>query len=286
MRNIPHGKGMFIWQVDDKTRIAAPAAAALGAKEAGIRHVEIKAQQGCSNFNAKRIGEYVQAFEDQGIEVWLWGYLVGADWKGVTQAKMEALKTVELCMELSPAGWIIDAEAEYKRKGMADNAMIYMTHLRTAMPAMSVGLCSYRFPTVHPELPWRAFLGGSIGVDFHMPQVYWAEAHNPAQQLVRSCNELKLLRDIPIIPVGAAYTEHGWTPTVQEQTEFFEQAKRLNLPAVSWWEWYFATIRRPEFWPHLAAMEWSHVEPPPPPPTTEQLVARLVEQARLRGWEV
>lgn len=280
MRPIPHGKGMFIWQLT-KEWIAVPAAAALMAKEAGITHVEIKAQQDVRPYSPQRIGEYVQAFEDQGIEVWLWGYLTGND------PKREADLTVELCMGLSPAGWIIDAEAEYKRKGMADRAMTYMTRVRTRMPALSIGLCSYRFPSVHPELPWRAFLGGSVGCDFHMPQVYWEKATNPGGQLVRSCNELKALRDLPIIPVGAAYTEHGWTPTIQEQTEFFEQAKRLNLPAVSWWEWYFATVRRPHFWPHLAAMEWSHhIEPPPPPPTTEQLVARLVEQARLHGWEV
>jgi len=275
---------MFIWILKD--RLLPARMAAEEAARAGIRWVQIKAQQGIGNYNAALIGEYVNAFEDQGIDVWLWGYLVGLDWLGRSQALMEAQKTVELCQALSPAGWIIDAEAEYKRKNTAGCANTYLTHLRTAMPDLSIGLCSYRFPSVHPEFPWRPFLGGTTGCDFHMPQVYWAEAHNPAAQLVRSCGELKALKDIPIVPVGAAYTEGGWEPTVPEMDAFHAQVLKLGLPAESWWEWYFATVRRPQFWATIKSHPWPTVSPPLPPPTIEQLVARLVEQARLHGWEV
>jgi hypothetical protein len=178
---------------------------------------------------------------------------------------MEANRTLDVCADLMPAGWIADPEAEYKRPGASEWANTYLAAVRSQAPDLSVGLCTYRYPSLHPEFPWRAWLGGSNGADFHMPQVYWMGAHNPAQQLMRSVNELKAQRDIPIVPVGAAYTEGGFEPTVSEMDAFHEQVIRLGLLGECWWEWYFATVRRPQFWQAIARHAWPvSVETPKP----------------------
>lgn len=290
MRAIPRGKGMFVHYLTQE-RLVSPAAAAKAAKAAGLDYVVLKAQDGIGTFNKGLVGPYAQAFEDEGIEVWLWAWLYGADGLGRTQAKMEADKTAEVCQAIQPAGFVANPEDPYKRKGSAEWADTYLTALRTGMPDLSIGLCSFRFPSLHPEFPFRAWLGSTTGCDFHMPQVYWMKANNPAAQVVRSYNELKALRKLPFVIVGAAFTEHGWEPTTAEMRAFHEQVVRLraegDVMGECWWEWHFAAVRRPQFWKEIASHTWVPDGPPvPPPPTTEQLVARLVEQARLRGWEV
>ena len=83
-----------------------------------------------------------------------------------------------------------------------------------------------------------------------MPQVYWSGAHNAGQQLQRSVYQFEhdLGWGMPTFPVGAAYPENGWTPTVQEITEFRNTVNTMGLPGYSWWEMYYATVTHPEFW--------------------------------------
>ena len=290
MRAVPHGRGMFIHYLT-QNRLPPPAQAAKMAKDAGFSWVAPKAQDGIGEFNVGLLDQYCEAFEGEGLEVWLWAWLYGADQLGRTQAKMEANRTADVCTRISPTGFIANPEVWFKRKGAAEWSNTYLTSVRTQVPDLSVGLCSYRFPSLHPEFPFRAWLGGSTGVDFHAPEVYWEKSHNPAQQVVRSYNELKALAELPFVIVGSAYTAGGWEPTVPELHAFHDQVLRLiaagDVVAECWWEWHFAAVRRPQFWQAIATHTWPEIVPPAPPsPTTEQLVARLIVQARLRGWEV
>ena len=78
-----------------------------------------------------------------------------------------------------------------------------MDALRSSLPELPMALSSYRFPGYHPQLPWREFLEH---YDYNMPQVYWMKAHNPADQLERSVNELTAKKpSLPVIPTGAAF---------------------------------------------------------------------------------
>ena len=78
-----------------------------------------------------------------------------------------------------------------------------MTRLRASLPTFPFALSSYRYPTLHPALPWEAFLEKC---DYNMPQVYWMEAHNPSDQLVRCLRDLVILRNekvgcfMPLVP--------------------------------------------------------------------------------------
>lgn len=265
----PEGKGCFVW---DLTRCAggSPIALASKAQEAGFSWLAFKVQNGADAFQAELVPAAIAACVSAGIEAWGWGYLYGRRYmQNIAQA--EARRTVERCKALPLAGFIMDAESEYKTDGGADRARTYCTAVRSAMPNLTLGLCSYRFPTLHPQLPWSTFLSVSA---FHMPQVYWEQAHNPGFQLNRSVKELSALRKLPIIPVGSAYANGGWAPTVGDLNEFNATAKLRQLPGVSWWSFQHAE-KRPDWWAAISAHQWDADTIPPQPLTDAQKLERL-----------
>jgi hypothetical protein len=208
------------------------------------------------------VGPLTNAFRGAGIKVYGWQYVYG------TSAVKEANRAIERVNKFNLDGFVVDAEAEFKAAGKADVAKSYMSILRANLK-VPVGLTSYRFPTLHMEFPWKAFLERS---DFNMPQVYWQASHNAGDQLERTIREhraleVKLsLKPLPIYPIGAAYHENGWQPTPAEMHEFFDRAIKLNLPAVSWWEWGAAL--RYSLENEFVTMQWPGVVTPPPQPKT------------------
>ena len=66
---------------------------------------------------------------------------------------------------------MIDVEREYKDAGKSKAAATFMNRLRAALPHIPVALCSYRFPSYHPQIPWKVFLERC---DLNMPQVLLA----------------------------------------------------------------------------------------------------------------
>jgi hypothetical protein len=164
---------------------------------------------------------------------------------------LEAAKAIERIIETGVTGFVIDAERECKNR--PDACRQYCTTLRSEMADLPIGLASYRYPSLHPELPWTVFRGF---VDFDMPQVYWQLAHNPGDQLRRSFAEFsKMTPALPYVPTGAAYTEYGWAVTVADVVQFMDTCAALGLRSFNWWEWYFAAIELPELWPAIFGYE-------------------------------
>lgn len=252
---VPLGKGVFIWQLSASSG-GDPVAMASRAHEAGMEWVAIKVQNGKYLWNADLMGAATQAFKGAGVEVWGWGYVGGKTsvplGHTVGSAAEEAAATVKAVKDYGIDGFIIDAEKEYKREGASGWARTYMQGVRAVLPKYPIGLCSYRFPSLHPQIPWSVFLASC---DFHMPQVYWEQAHNPAAQLVRSVKELKALKNLPVIPVGAAYPAGSWAPTVADLDAFDRTAHAQGLPGVGWWSWQ-AMDKRPDWWAAVAAHQW------------------------------
>jgi len=269
---IPKGKGMFVWQLK-ACASDNPNALAFSAKVAGFSWVAIKIQNGISEFQLERLPEAIDELRSNGIKVFGWGYLYGADWIGRSQALREAELTAQLCLKHKLDGFFIDVEKEYKRKNASLWATTYMEYLwRHLDKDISIGLCSYRYPSYHPELPWHNFLDLC---DFHAPQVYWAMATNPGDQLKRSVRELTTLENLPVVPLGSAYKEGGWAgPTVAQMDEFDATAKELELPGLSWWSWQHAEAN-PVWWDTIAAHEWIEEEPEPPTDVVLPPVARV-----------
>jgi hypothetical protein len=230
-----NGNGYFIWLLN---RIGDLNVAAEKAANAGVSWVALKIADSISPFNVFKdkgdmLGLAVEAFRRRNVKVWGWHYVYGFD--PVGEAKMAESRMKNFALD----GYIIDAEAEYKNK--PTQAGIYMKELRHRL-TVPLAICAYRFPHLHPEFPWKQFLTA----DINMPQVYWMQAQNAGAQLVNSYNEYAKLAKIPFVPVGAAFSEWGWTPTVKSINDFRYAAASLGLSGYSWWEWYDATTRNPD----------------------------------------
>jgi hypothetical protein len=251
------GKGWFIWQVSRCER-GKPAAIAERAVSSGATHVLIKIAERTHAYGLDRSGRdtvapVVTALRGRGLQVWGWHYVYGE------QPLAEAEIAVERCVRLGLDGYVVDAEAEYRQPGKSAAAQRFMATLRAGLPLETpIALSSYRYPRLHRMLPWRAFLEHC---DLAMPQVYWEQAHNPAQQLdrcVREYSDPDLVGHVrPIVPTGAAYAAGGWRPAPEDLASFMREAQRLRLPAANFYSWdYAGTPGQADLWEAVAEYEW------------------------------
>ncbi len=266
------GKGMMIWQIS-RCEGGDPVKIALAAKEAGLTHVLIKVAEATGPYNIDKttgvdlVPPVVSALRAKGIGVWGWHYVYGYNPTGEAQIAIKRTK------EFNLDGYVIDAEAEYKLPGREVAAATYMNTLRAGLPNTPIALCSYRFPTYHPELPWTTFLNKC---DYNMPQVYWQGAHNPGEQLERTVREFKNITPYrPIMPTGPIYKAGDWEPTPADVIEFMDKAQELNLSSVNYFEWYYGrTIMKP-VWSAVANYKWGTTTPTEPQDITTQYLNAL-----------
>lgn len=231
---IPADKNVMIWQLKNCCQ-GNMYLLAYKLKEMGVKAAWIKVADGELDFNANLLKAAVENLRNFGIAVWGWQYLYGANrYTNQSIAAKEAEAAIRNINKYSLDGFVLDPEQHYKRAGASTWAATYMTKLRSVLPDITIGLCSYRYPSLHPELPWSQFLANC---DFHAPQVYWKLATDSGKQLQRSADELRNLRNLPVVPVGAAYSEGGWAPTVGQIDEFNQTAHLMRLTGVSWWAW-------------------------------------------------
>jgi hypothetical protein len=252
------GKGFFIWTIVNCEGGSASAIASTAA-DAGLSHVLIKIADGTGNYNldsktgADLVPPVSQALRNRGIQVWGWHYIYGYDPVG------EADKAVQRVQQLGVDAYVIDAEAEFKETGKDVAARQFMSRLRAGLPNFPVILCSYRFPSYHPQFPWKDFLDKC---DYNMPQVYWSQAHNPGEQLIRSVREFQgLTPSRPLLATGSAYKEGTWSPTSAEVIEFMQTAQSSGVSAVNFWEWAHCRKDLPDVWTAIKNYSWSSGNP-------------------------
>lgn len=253
------GKGMMIWQIARVENGNAEQIATV-AKNAGYSYVLIKVAEATGPYNVDKstgvdlVPDVVSALRAKGIGVWGWHYVYGYNPAG------EAAIAVKRTKEFNLDGYVIDAEAEYKLDGRQAAAETYMNALRSGLPNTPIALCSYRFPTYHPELPWSTFLNKC---DYNMPQVYWQGAHNPGAQLERTLNEFKNISPYrPIMPTGPMYKAGDWEPTPADVIEFMDKAQELGMSSVNYFEWYYGrTIMKP-VWNAISNYDWGGAPDP------------------------
>lgn len=252
------GKGFFIWQIPN-CEGGNPTAIATVAQQAGLTHVLIKVADRTNSYNVTSSGvdlvvPVVQALRARGIQSWGWHYIYGDDPIG------EADRAIQRIQQTGVSGYALDVEGEYKDPGKNVAATQFMTRLRGAYPNLEISLCSYRFPSYHPQIPWEEFL---LHCNYNMPQVYWQNAHNPADQLTRSVAEFQQLEPFrPVIPVGSAYQTGGWAASPEEVVIFLQTARSLNLSAANFWEWANCRNNLPEVWNAIASFNWGGAPPP------------------------
>jgi hypothetical protein len=243
-----NGNGFFIWNIPnceggDVAKIVKAAV------DAGLKWVAVKIADGESKSNrpyargifTDLIKPLVVALHAVSIQCWGWHYVYGYSWQ------REAATATDQIRDLGLDGYIIDAEQEYKLAGRAAVATAFMGQMRAAYPALPMALCSYRFPSLHPELPWDAFLSKC---DLNMPQVYWEDAHNACDELTQCVvefNARKIRR--PIIPIGPTYKRGKWAPTLADIKEFESAAAILKLPGLGYFSWDECRRDLPGLWP-------------------------------------
>jgi len=262
------GKGFFIWQIPNCENGDPDAIAAL-AQDAHFTHVLVKIADTKYSYNiysgVDMVPPLVQALRARNIQVWGWHYVKGDD------PLAEADKAIERVRQFSLDGYAIDAESEYKEPGKAAAATKFMNRLRAGLPNTTIALSSFRYPSYHPQLPWREFLEKC---DLNMPQVYWLFAHNPGDQLVRCVREFQAMTPYrPIVPVGAAYREFGWEPAPAEVLDFLQTCQSLNMTAANFYSWDSSRKYLPDVWNTIRDYPWTGA--PIPSDVTAQYIAAL-----------
>lgn len=254
------GKGFFIWKIQN-CEGGNPVAIADAAHQAGFTHVLIKIADGAWPVNIDRMTNtdllppVVDALRAKGIQVWGWHYVYGND------PLAEANIAIRRIQQFGLDGYVIDAEIEYKQPGKDAAARRFMKKLRENLPHLPMALSSYRFPSYHPQLPWKVFLES---VDYNMPQVYWEKAHNSEAQLRRSVREFQGLTPFrPVIPTGPTYKTGGWAPTEQDILDFLRTSQSLGLSAVNFFSWDECRKQTPALWNVISRFSWAPQTPPP-----------------------
>lgn len=245
------GKGFYIWKIHN-CEGGNPTAILKRASAARLTHVLIKIADGPRAYNVDLAAPLVEALKGGGLKAWGWQFVYGDEPFGEAAIAVHRLRTLGL------DGFVVNAETAYKGKYAAANA--YMESLRARID-VPVGLSSFRFPAYHPTFPWTEFLSAC---DLNMPQVYWVQATNPAQQLDRSIAQFQDVYPVrPIVPTGAAYEEFGWRPTLAQVAEFVHHARQIGLAAANFWSWdYGGSAAGRDLWDVIAGYEWPVSAPP------------------------
>ncbi len=246
------GKGFFIWKVRGCEN-GDPATIATLAQEGNYSHVLVKIADGTYSYNIETGGRdlvipVVQALHARGIQVYGWHYVYGDDPIG------EANKAIQRIQQTRVDGYVLDVEKEYKEPGKKAAAVTFMNRLRSAFPNLPMGLSSYRFPSYHPQVPWKEFLEYC---NFNSPQVYWQGAHNPADQVRRTVSEFQAITPYrPLIPTGSAYKTLSWAATPEDVVHFLQACQSLNLSAANFWECAHCRKYLPEVWQAIQGYSW------------------------------
>ena len=237
------GKGMYIWKIKECEGGVISDIVTM-CQNANFSHVIIKIADGTSGYNfTEDDGDMAKALVDAlkavDIEPWGFQYIYGV------YPIQEALTANRRIEETGVVGFVINAEGEIKN--IANNGAIVAVYCDSLNDHLPWVLSSYRYPEEHPKFPWQTFVDWlNKDGDFMMPQVYWMDAHNPAEQLRECLRQYVKITDLPILPTGSAFCEHGWCPTNEEIEEFATESEVQGLPGINFWEW--AATRKGGFW--------------------------------------
>ncbi|MCK4825469.1 hypothetical protein KA005_57505 [bacterium] len=199
--------------------------------------------------------------------------LYGWQWNLLEQPEKEAIWARKAVDEFRLNGFMSNPEGPAKKN--PDAMRFYAKELKERFPNEAVGYTAYRYPSYHPEFPWDCL----EFFDYHAPQVYWVLRHDPAEQLAASHKELIALKDMPVIPVGSAYTEPSygnWKPTAADLKEFDAKCKSMGLMGCQWFTWRGA--KPLDLLPVLKELNWEVDLPEPPAVDCNKLIEELKEE--------
>ena len=91
--------------------------------------------------------------------------LYGWQWNLLEQPEKEAIWVRKAVDEFKLNGFMANPEGSAKKNPA--EMKFYAKELKERFPNEAVGLCTYRYPSLHPEFPWDCL----EHFDYHAPQV-------------------------------------------------------------------------------------------------------------------
>lgn len=269
MKNLVKGKGIYVWQI---WRCGPVEQIIENVKRAGMTHIIPKIADGNYEYakNSTYLNELLYLAHKNGIKVVPYQFVYGV------YAESEGIRAVKELNKYPYDGFVINAESAYRDlPDPARAAVKYSEIVRNAFPNLPIYLSTFRYPSVHRPFPFESFLQYC---DAAMPQVYWMQANGTVPyQLNRTISEYEAIDPgVVIIPTGAAFNEHGWAATPEDQKIFVDETKKHKLQGCNWWEYRHAFILRPELGQAIidSPFEVEDDEPPVVIPTPEDVIFR------------
>jgi hypothetical protein len=239
------GKGVYIWR--PRNICGGDVQATINRFiSAGVKTVCIKLVDG--SYIYPYLEPLINACRAAGIRVGGWGYVYLK-----FDALAEAKATIKACQMYQPEFYLVDAEGHAAWQTAA--AWVYSHAVYPALKKMGVlvGLNSYWYPKLHPELPWQAL---RTGAQFDAPQIYWRGARPVEKYRESKENYAKMTPALPFaLPAGDMYYEHGIQPAPGQITAFLTEAKRDGANGVIMWSADQGETT-PELWAEFAAFDW------------------------------
>jgi len=286
---IPAGKWLYCWK---PANFGTPTEVANYCAGLGLTAITMKVANGYLLYDG--LDPYIEALRAKGIAVGGYHYLYcgvnfttgGSDYvlTGITPER-EAEVSLQAIDRYDLTHFSIDAEREFKVWNQNERAARYMTAFK---PYAGVPVCisTYRFPSYHPEFAWKGFMTTAGGVDFYLPQVYWAPpsaTRGPVNELRQSWSEYQTLAGklgVPMkaeifVPTGRCYIGDGYPspgPTQAEMIDFLTEADQVKrFQAASFWALDFIKLHTGG-WARgdaIRAYNWTTQPEPPEPPEPE-----------------
>lgn len=272
------GKWAYVWRPQNLFRGDVQRAVD-ELKATGTSGVAIKVSNGWYAYDQDALlHQFIMACVANNISVVFWSYIY------LNNPTAEAAAAVKMCTKYRDicVAFLIDAEGE--AKGKYAQAPIFAAALKKGLEPLGIpiGLNSYRYPSLHPELPWKAL---RAVCNFDMPQVYYRNT-DPITNLERSFAQFQAMSPrLDYQPAGDMYYEFGIKPTpmaVKRFIEFCREDPRFDM--VVMWSADQCEVT-PELWSAYGQVCWPvagkpHTEvitaQPLPPPGETPLYAAAV----------
>ncbi|MBI4616486.1 MAG: hypothetical protein HY720_22945 [Planctomycetes bacterium] len=259
------GKWTYLWRLEqiyngDVDRTVQELRAA---KVAGVA-VKIHNGTYAGDWDTPAMARFLELCNKAGIRIAFWGYIyLRYDPAGEARLAGKMVRKYAPLVDF----YLIDAEAEAKNEH--GNAKIFAAELAKEVgPLCPIGLASYRYPSLHRELPWKEL---RAICQFDSPQVYYRNG-DPIANLTRSKAEFQAMQPrLPYFPAGDMYLEHGTKPTPEAVTRYLQACK--DDPDIhGTLMWVADHMQRvPELWRAFAEFDWPAGNAPSGPDYRELL---------------
>ena len=162
----PSGFGTYFRRIADNATNAQEAAARCQAAGMAWAVLMVEAVDGYSTSAAAR-KTYAQALTDAGIAVGVWSLPGPARAASVEASRTAARNLTDAAKALGSTLVLLNVEDAYKGKQAELRALVDTT-IETSPAGSSIGVASYPWPSLHPDIDWAAF----AALDWGSPMFY------------------------------------------------------------------------------------------------------------------